>query len=155
MDMHLCFSSISVFREVACFAYCLVLCDVHTNMYILFFLSKLIFQEVLRPPPPTCHQLPQESLRAHLKHPSQEEAEVVAEPSGHLDDTAAALSLKTKMLRNHESACFRERKAGFRMAGGWLVLLLASSAAAFYLPGLAPVTYCTTKVQIAFYASLF
>ena len=114
-----------------------------------------ISQEVLRSSAPTCHQLPQESVRAHLQHPSQEEAEVVVEPSGHLDDTAAALSLKTKMLRNHESACFRERKAGFRMAGGWLVLLLASSAAAFYLPGLAPVTYCTTKVQIAFYASLF
>ena len=123
--------------------------------YLLCILTKLILQEVLRPPPPTCHQLPQESLRAHLKHPPQEEAEVVAEPSGHLDDTAAALSLKTKMLRNHESACFRVRKAGFRMAGGWLVLLLASSAAAFYLPGLAPVTYCTTKVQTDFDTFLF
>ena len=127
------------------------------HVYILCFLSRLIFdhQEVLRPPPPTCHQLPQESLRAHLQHPAQEKAEVVIEPSGRLDDTAAALSLQTKMLRNHESACFRVRKAGARMAGGWLVLLLASSATAFYLPGLAPVTYCTTKVRITINVTFF
>ena len=59
------------------------------------------------------------------------------------------------MLRNHKSACFRVGKAGFRMAGVWLVLLLATSATAFYLPGLAPVTYCTTKVKTEFDTLLF
>ena len=36
------------------------------------------------------------------------------------------------------------------MAGRWLVALLLSSATAFYLPGLAPVTYCTTKVCLVY-----
>ena len=117
--------------------------------------EKPIFQEVLRSPPSACNQLPQEGVRAHLQHPPQEEAEVdgneslVIEPSGHLDNSVAAFSLKTKMLRNLESASFRVRlrSVRLRMAGGWLVLLLACSANAFYLPGLAPVTYCATKVK--------
>ena len=35
------------------------------------------------------------------------------------------------------------------------MLLLATSATTFYLPGLAPVTYCTTKVKTEFDTLLF
>ena len=33
-------------------------------------------QEVLRPPPPQGHQLPEEEVRSHLKHQAQKEVEV-------------------------------------------------------------------------------
>ena len=48
-------------------------------MQAFLFASPNIFalpQKVLRAPAPSRHQLPQEGVRPHLQHPSQEEAEV-------------------------------------------------------------------------------
>ena len=43
----------------------------------LFFLTKINKKlQVLRPPPPSRHQLPQEEVRSHQPAPPQEEAEV-------------------------------------------------------------------------------